>query len=220
MKQKVKRGKVVSFNKWGYIFLIPFVVVYVTFQLIPLFRTIYNSLFENYMANGGLVQVGPNWVGLQNYSSMFKNPDLWKFLNHPLVPPQSKKDTLAKIFKDSLSPIVLQFMYVMIDRRREAALLLAIDGFIDLARKAQHIEVAKIRVVKPLSKKEETKLVASLEAMTGQHIEPLYYVDPSLIGGMVIQIGDKLIDGSLRRQLRDMQHKLLQADVTNGVTDE
>ena len=68
--------------------------------------------------------------------------------------------------------------------------------------------------------KEETKLVASLEAMTGQHIEPLYYVDPSLIGGMVIQIGDKLIDGSLRRQLRDMQHKLLQADVTNGVTDE
>lgn len=108
----------------------------------------------------------------------------------------------------------------MIDRRREAALLLAIDGFIDLARKAQHIEVAKIRVVKPLSKEEETKLVASLEAMTGQHIEPLYYVDPSLIGGMVIQIGDKLIDGSLRRQLRDMQHKLLQADVTNGVTDE
>ena len=84
----------------------------------------------------------------------------------------------------------------------------------------RHIEVAKIRVVKPLSKKEETKLVASLEAMTGQHIEPLYYVDPSLIGGMVIQIGDKLIDGSLRRQLRDMQHKLLQADVTNGVTDE
>lgn len=56
--------------------------------------------------------------------------------------------------------------------------------------------------------------------MTGQHIEPLYYVDPSLIGGMVIQIGDKLIDGSLRRRLRDMQHKLLQADVTNGVTDE
>ena len=56
--------------------------------------------------------------------------------------------------------------------------------------------------------------------MTGQNIEPLYYVDPSLIGGMVIQIGDKLIDGSLRRQLRDMQHKLLQADVKNGVTDE
>ena len=85
MKQKVKRGKVVSFNKWGYFFLIPFVVVYVTFQLIPLFRTIYNSLFENYMANGGLIQVGPNWVGLRNYSSMFKNPDLWKYLGNTML---------------------------------------------------------------------------------------------------------------------------------------
>ena len=85
MKQKVKRGKVVSFNKWGYFFLIPFVVVYVTFQLIPLFRTIYNSLFENYMANGGLIQVGPNWVGLRNYGSMFKNPDLWKYLGNTML---------------------------------------------------------------------------------------------------------------------------------------
>ena len=78
-----------------------------------------------------------------------------------LVPPQSKKDTLKQIFGDSVSPLVMQFMYVMIDRRREAALLLGIDGFIDLARKAQNIEVAKIRVVKPLSKKEQTKLVAT-----------------------------------------------------------
>ena len=85
MKQKVKRGKVVSFNKWGYFFLIPFVVVYVVFQLIPLFRTVYNSFFENYMANGGLVQVGPNWVGLQNYKTMFTTPDLWKFLGNTMI---------------------------------------------------------------------------------------------------------------------------------------
>ena len=56
--------------------------------------------------------------------------------------------------------------------------------------------------------------------MTGKKIEPLYYIDPSIIGGMVIQIGDRLIDGSLARQLRDMQQSLLQAGVTNGVTDE
>ena len=46
--RKVKRGKVVRYNKWGYIFLIPFVAVYVLFQLIPLFRTFYYSFFENY----------------------------------------------------------------------------------------------------------------------------------------------------------------------------
>ncbi len=85
MSKKVKRGKVVSFNKWGYYFLIPFVVVYVIFQLVPLFRTIYNSFFENYMGSGGLVQVGPNWIGLANYKTMFAEPNLWKFFGNTMI---------------------------------------------------------------------------------------------------------------------------------------
>ena len=66
--------KAVSYNKWGYIFLIPFVVVYVIFQLIPLFTTIYNSFFENFMS--GLKQVGPNFVGFQNYAKLFSEGDI------------------------------------------------------------------------------------------------------------------------------------------------
>ena len=66
---KKSSGKVVRYNKWGYIFLIPFIVVYVIFQLIPLVSTIYNSFFENYMS--GLTQVGPKFVGLANYQNSF-----------------------------------------------------------------------------------------------------------------------------------------------------
>lgn len=185
-------------------------------------ETIYSkysqAMFDIASEQHKLEEFGTDLKGVRD--TFQENPDLWKFLNHPLVPPKAKKDTIKKIFTGSVSPLVLQFIYVMIDRQREAALILAIDDFIKLARRAQHIEVAKIRVVKPLTKKEEKNLLAALETMTGQRIEPLYYVDPSLLGGMVIQIGDKLIDGSLKRQLQDMQHTLLQADVTNGVTDE
>ena len=46
---KTRRGKVVRYNKWGYIFLIPFVTVYIIFQLIPLISTVYNSFFERYL---------------------------------------------------------------------------------------------------------------------------------------------------------------------------
>ena len=151
---------------------------------------------------------------------MQENPDLQKFICHPLVQPAAKKNTLKQIFADELSPLTLHFLYVMIDRRREGAMVPAIDRFIDLARAEQNIEVAKIRVVEPLSAEEEQKLVAGLEKMTGKKIEPLYYVDPSIIGGLVIQIGDRLIDGSLARQLRDMQAVLMKTDATNGVTDE
>ena len=68
---KKKSSKAVRYNKWGYIFLIPFILVYVVFQLIPLFNTIYNSFFENYRV--GLMQVGPKFVGLANYKEI-----LWR----------------------------------------------------------------------------------------------------------------------------------------------
>ena len=70
---KAKKGKVVSYNKWGYIFLIPFIVVYVTFQLVPLFNTIYWSFFEYY--RDGMTQIGPNLVGFSNYIQLFTSTD-------------------------------------------------------------------------------------------------------------------------------------------------
>ncbi len=77
------RGKVVSYNKWGYIFLIPFVAVYLVFQLVPLVSTIYNSFFENYRS--GLTQVGPNFVGLENYKTIFANQDIWVYAKNTLI---------------------------------------------------------------------------------------------------------------------------------------
>ena len=77
------KGKVVRYNKWGYIFLIPFIVVYVVFQLIPLISTIYNSFFENYMS--GLNQVGPTFVGLDNYRELFKSGDVWIYFKNTMI---------------------------------------------------------------------------------------------------------------------------------------
>lgn len=81
--KNVKRGKVVSYNKWGYIFLIPFVVVYLTFSLIPLVSTVYNSFFENYRS--GLTQIGPNFVGLDNFKTIFTNGDVWIYAKNTMI---------------------------------------------------------------------------------------------------------------------------------------
>ena len=82
MKEQ-KNNKVVSYNKWGYIFLLPFLIVYTIFQLIPLISTVYNSFFENYRV--GLMQVGPNFVGLKNYASLFSTPDIWQYLANTMI---------------------------------------------------------------------------------------------------------------------------------------
>ena len=82
---KHKKGNVVRYNRWGYFFLIPFIVVYLIFQLVPLFRTIYNSFFENYLANGGITQVGPNYIGLENYAKLFSQGDIWIYLKNTMI---------------------------------------------------------------------------------------------------------------------------------------
>ncbi len=67
MKKKSK--SVVSYNKWGYIFLIPFVVVFIVFQLIPLISTVYYSFFTYY--EDGLDVIGPKPNGINNYIALF-----------------------------------------------------------------------------------------------------------------------------------------------------
>lgn len=81
---KKKSGTVLRYNRWGYIFLIPFIVVFIIFQLIPLISTIYNSFFEHYFKNG-LTEVGPTFIGIQNYATLFTTGDLPKYLGNTMI---------------------------------------------------------------------------------------------------------------------------------------
>ena len=71
-KRLQPKRKGVNYAKWGYIFILPFFITYIIFTLTPQIMTIYNSFFENYRS--GLKQIGPNFVGLKNYVSLF-SPD-------------------------------------------------------------------------------------------------------------------------------------------------
>jgi multiple sugar transport system permease protein len=75
---RIQKHKGVRYGKWGYIFLIPFFVSFTVFTLVPLFNVFYNSFFENYLS--GLKQVGPNYIGFQNYIQLFTEAELGKYL--------------------------------------------------------------------------------------------------------------------------------------------
>lgn len=80
---KIKRGKIVRYNKWGYFFLIPFLSIYLIFQLIPMVSTVVNSFYENYRS--GLTQVGPTFVGVENYVKLITTTDLMKFAGNTFI---------------------------------------------------------------------------------------------------------------------------------------
>ena len=81
--KKAKKKSSISYSKWGYIFLIPFFATYVFFSLIPLGATFYNSLFENYLS--GLKQIGPTFVGLDNYKAILFDSDLPKYAYNTML---------------------------------------------------------------------------------------------------------------------------------------
>jgi len=83
MRTSQKKKKTVSYNKWGYIFLIPFFLVYCIFSLFPMLSTFYYSFFENYMS--GLNTIGPNFVGFDNYVKLFTGADLLKYLENTVI---------------------------------------------------------------------------------------------------------------------------------------
>ena len=68
----MRKHKGVSYAKWGYIFILPFFIVYILFTLVPQLTTFYNAFFENYRS--GLKQIGPNFVGFGNFVKLF-TPD-------------------------------------------------------------------------------------------------------------------------------------------------
>jgi cellobiose transport system permease protein len=71
---QVQHHKGISYAKWGYIFLLPFTIVFCIFTLWPLLSTFYYSFFEYYRS--GLKDIGPNFIGLENYLALFEGNDL------------------------------------------------------------------------------------------------------------------------------------------------
>lgn len=143
------------------------------------------------------------------------------FLRHPLLARGTKKEAVEAIFKDSVQPVVLQFLGVVVERGRGDVLDEIISEYIRLSQEERNIAEAKIRSAVPLTAEERERLTERLGAVTGKQVYLTETVDPSILGGMVVTIGDRMIDGSLQRQLQEMKGILLPdnlgIEVTNGI---
>ncbi len=76
------RSKSISYAKWGYLFILPFFVSFFIFSLIPLADTIRYSFFEYYRS--GIKEIGPNFIGMENYISLLKS-DMLKYAGNTMI---------------------------------------------------------------------------------------------------------------------------------------
>ncbi|MEN6412124.1 MAG: F0F1 ATP synthase subunit delta [Veillonellales bacterium] len=137
------------------------------------------------------------------------NPDLAIFLYHPQVLAAAKKETVSRIFKQELSEMVHTFLLLLIDKRREAILPAIVREYCNLSNAARNIAEAEVTTAKPLSDAEHAALADKLSAVTGKNMVLKTSIDPRLLGGVIVKMGDKLIDGSVVRQLEMLKTTLL-----------
>lgn len=141
-----------------------------------------------------------------------ENDELKNFLSHPMLTKEAKKEVVKKIFADGMLPVVMQFLSVVIDRSRIDLLQEIVEGYVKLSREGRNLEEAKVVSAVPLEAAQEALLVERLKGITGKDILLTKSVDPSIIGGMIVTIGDRLIDGSVTRQLKEMKATLMKYD--------
>lgn len=140
--------------------------------------------------------------------------ELKVFLSHPIVSANEKRSVLEKVFSNDIGKLALQFLYVMINRGRESYIVPAIDDYIAKSRQFRNILDVTVKVATPVQDGDHQKLLAKLENLTGQKVIVDYIIDEDLLGGMIIQIGDKRIDASVARNLKELEKSLLKDDMT------
>ena len=135
--------------------------------------------------------------------------DLATLMYHPIVPAPAKKETINRVFAGDLDEFVKNFLLLLIDKRREPALPGIISEYIRLANEARNIAEAEVFTAKELSAVQLEALAAKLSQVTGKNIVLKTSIDQELLGGLVVKIGDKLIDGSVARQLKALKAALI-----------
>lgn len=152
---------------------------------------------------------------LKSVVSVFNShAELRQFMFHPQVKAELKKDTLQKLFGQELDLLILNFLMLLVDRRRISGIDLVWDEFRQLVNASKNLEEAEVTTAVNLSEAAKTALQQKLSKVTGKNIVLHTTVNPSIVGGVVVRIGDKLIDGSVVRQLDDLRRVLTSAKLT------
>jgi len=135
--------------------------------------------------------------------------DLKKFLGNPLITKDAKKNVVKDILGEQIDGSTLKFLLLLVERGRIEVLESIAQKFLELSFKQESIEIAKITSSIQLSAEQQKEIAEKLKVITGaKQIKLALKVDPSLIGGFTIEIGSKMIDTSIRGQLKQISYLL------------
>jgi len=144
-------------------------------------------------------------VGVFNSSEQLN-----KILLHPRITAAEKREVLDNLFKERISEVAMSFLGLLVERHREMYLSDITEYFTGLANKARNISDVNVTSAVELTSEEKKRLDATMAKCTGKKVKLSYKVDQSLLGGLLVRVGDKVIDGSVRTRLATLREHLRQ----------
>jgi F-type H+-transporting ATPase subunit delta len=141
------------------------------------------------------------------------NEGLRKLLSHPKISAEEKKQLLETLFAREISANTGNFLNIVIERGREGQLKEIVDNFIEMANDVRGIADATVVTAKALTDEEVKQLADGFGRQLNKKLRVKTEVDPALIGGIVVRIGDRLYDGSIRGKLSRFSQQIKQAQV-------
>ena len=173
-------------------------------------RSYAETLFELAERHGGAESFGG---GIEMIARFMEDPKVREFFATPRISAAGKKSVLERAVGSSVPLMLLRFLKVVIDRRRQRLIPDIARQYRSLLERhlgRRHMEVT---VARTLDATEEEDLATQLSSATGANVIPHVRVRPDIIGGIVIREGDTVYDGSLKRQLDALRRRLTTAEL-------
>lgn len=140
--------------------------------------------------------------------SMTEHPQYLSLLHSPALSMEERLHLIDEAFGDLKAEDVLSFLKLLCEKGQIQTLPNCINNFFDLVKDAENKVLVKVFFAEELSEEQKNRLYEKLSKKTGKNLEVVYEQDPSLIGGVRIQMDDLVLDGSLSGRLNTIKGAL------------
>ena len=133
---------------------------------------------------------------------------LQSFLASPRIPAEHKRGMLTRALGDRVPRLFLRFLEALVQNRRQSLIPAISDEYDTLLDASNDTVHARVTVARETSDDDRAIIAARLSQAIGRTVVPHLQVDPSILGGIVVRVGDTVMDGSLRRKLALLRRKI------------